>query len=147
MCNLGRNGIHWNTVNIFKMDCSYKIWLDLQSKPLHPNISIYVLYTLLDTFPLVLTRRIWVIIKAFMVENHFLFFCDLDEWFSTITIKRNYILVYRVKALKVCCLYCRNGAIADLTLQHVTRSKCWRCEFSTYLRWQQKPFSSHRVQG
>ena len=56
------------------MDCSYKIWLDLQSKPLHPNISIYVLYTLLDTFPLVLTRRIWVLIKAFMVQNLILFF-------------------------------------------------------------------------
>ena len=26
--------------------------------PLHPNISIHILYTLLYTFPLVLTRRI-----------------------------------------------------------------------------------------
>ena len=61
------------------MDCSYKIWLDLQSKPLHPNISIYVLYTLLDTFLLVLTRRIWVIIKGLWLKIIFFFFCDLDE--------------------------------------------------------------------
>ena len=28
------------------------------ANPLHPNISIHILYTLLYTFPLVLTRRI-----------------------------------------------------------------------------------------
>ena len=29
-----------------------------QVNPLHPNISIHILYTLLYTFPLALTRRI-----------------------------------------------------------------------------------------
>ena len=31
--------------------------------PLHPNISIHILHTLLYTFPSVLTRRIWLTIK------------------------------------------------------------------------------------
>ena len=39
--------------------------------PLHPNISIHILHTLLYTFPLILTRRICLTIKASLVGNHF----------------------------------------------------------------------------
>ena len=34
--------------------------------PLHPNISLYILLTVLYTFPKVLTRRICLIIKSFL---------------------------------------------------------------------------------
>ena len=34
--------------------------------PLHPNISIYFLHTVLYTFPMVLTRRICLTIKSFL---------------------------------------------------------------------------------
>lgn len=43
----------------------------------HPNISIEILYTLLYTFPLVLTRRIGLTIKASLVGDHFLYSQDL----------------------------------------------------------------------
>ena len=33
--------------------------------PLHPNISMYILHTVLYTFPKVLTRRICLTIKSF----------------------------------------------------------------------------------
>ena len=33
--------------------------------PLHPNISIHILHTVLDTFPKVLKRRICITIKSF----------------------------------------------------------------------------------
>ena len=57
--------------------------------PLHPNISIYILYTLLYLFPLVLTRRTYLKIKASCVGDHFLYSHDLNEWFSSITVSRN----------------------------------------------------------
>ena len=41
-----------------------KCWSLLQVNPLHPDISIYFLYTLLFTFTLVLTRRIHFTITA-----------------------------------------------------------------------------------
>ena len=41
--------------------------------PLHPNISIHSLDTLLYTFPLSLTRRIHLTINAFNVGNHISF--------------------------------------------------------------------------
>ena len=34
--------------------------------PLHPKISLYILYTVLDTFPKMLTRRICRTIKEFL---------------------------------------------------------------------------------
>ena len=47
--------------------------------PLHPNISIHSLYTFLYTFPLVLTRRICLAIKASLVGDHLLYSYDLNE--------------------------------------------------------------------
>ena len=46
---------------------------------LHPNISIHTLHTFFYTFPLVLTRRICLTIKAFYVGDQFLYFHDLNE--------------------------------------------------------------------
>ena len=45
---------------------------------LHPNISLYILLTVLYTFPKVLIRRISVIIKASLVGDHFLYYRDLN---------------------------------------------------------------------
>ena len=56
--------------------------------PLHTNISIHILPTLLYTFLLVLTMRICLAIKAPLVGNHFLYSHDLNEWFSCITLGR-----------------------------------------------------------
>ena len=50
-----------------------KVLLDGLS-PLNPKISIHILYTLLYTFPLVLTRRICLTIKVSKVGNHFLYY-------------------------------------------------------------------------
>ena len=36
-------------------------------KPLHPNISMHILYTVLYTNPKVLTRRICLTIKSFLI--------------------------------------------------------------------------------
>ena len=44
---------------------------------LHPNISLYILLTVLYTFPKVLTRRICLIIKSF-IGDHFLYSRDLN---------------------------------------------------------------------
>ena len=53
--------------------------LPVPINPLHPNISIYTLHTLLNTFPLVLTRRICLTIKVSLVGDHFLYSHDLGE--------------------------------------------------------------------
>ena len=42
--------------------------------PLHPNISIHILYTLIYTNQLVLTRRICLTIKSFLGWQSFLLF-------------------------------------------------------------------------
>ena len=43
-------------------------------KPLHPNISMHILHTVLYTFPKVLTRRICLTIKSFFSWWSFLLF-------------------------------------------------------------------------
>ena len=45
----------WN-YEIFKW--TDKMWKKKQNNNLHPNISMHILYTILDTFPRVLIRRI-----------------------------------------------------------------------------------------
>ena len=47
--------------------------------PIHPDISIHILLTLLQTILLVLTRRICLAIKACLVGNHLLYSHDLIE--------------------------------------------------------------------
>ena len=46
--------------------------------PLHINISIYILHTVLYTFPKVLTGRIhfFIILRASLVGDYFLYSCD-----------------------------------------------------------------------
>ena len=46
--------------------------------PLHLNISMYVLHTVLFTFPTLLTKIICLSIKSFLVRDHFLDSRDLD---------------------------------------------------------------------
>ena len=41
--------------------------------PLHPNISMHILHTILYTFPKVLTRRICLPIKRLVPGDHFLY--------------------------------------------------------------------------
>ena len=61
--------------------------------PLHPNVSMHILQTLLYTFPLVLTRRIRVKVKASQVNDHFLNSHDHNKWFNSIYVRRNEMLV------------------------------------------------------
>ena len=51
--------------------------LDLGSERV--KVSIYILYTLLYTFPLILTWRIHLLIKAPWVGDHCLYSYDLTE--------------------------------------------------------------------
>ena len=64
--------------------CGYPSEVDLHHfvrfhEPLHPNISIHILHSLLYKFPLVQTRRICLTIKASLGEDHFLYSHDLNE--------------------------------------------------------------------
>ena len=63
-----------------------KVWRDFQ--PLHPNISIHILLIIPYTFLLELTLRNHLTIKVSYVGGHFLYFHDLTEWFSSITLRR-----------------------------------------------------------
>ena len=67
--------------------------------PLFPN-SIGFSLTLLYTFPLVLVWRIFQTINASLVGNHFLYSCDLIKWLSSISVRRNQMLV----TLRICSL-------------------------------------------
>ena len=49
--------------------------------PLHPNISMHILHTVLYTFLKVLTRRICLTIKASQVGDHFLYSHGLNVCF------------------------------------------------------------------
>ena len=62
-----------------------------QLNPLHINISIYILHTVLYTFPKVLTRWIYffIILRAYLVGDHFLYSCDPNRWFRGDIVRRN----------------------------------------------------------
>ena len=55
------------------VECTH--WADggtcININPLHPNITIYILHTVLYTFPKVLTRRICLTIKSFISWGSF----------------------------------------------------------------------------
>ena len=58
--------------------------------PLHPNISMHILHTVLFSFPSVLTGRICLIIKRFFSRlSSPLFSHDLNVWFRGDIEKRN----------------------------------------------------------
>ena len=79
-------------------DSKENYWWDLGServKALKPP-SIFC------TFSFVLTRRICLTTKAFLVGDHFLYSNDLSKLFSSITLRRNNILITpRVKRVKI----------------------------------------------
>ena len=52
-------------LNVAVLDGEYYFSLILVN-PLHPNISMHILHTVLYTFPKVLTRRICLPIKSFL---------------------------------------------------------------------------------
>ena len=57
--------------------------------PLHPNIGIHILHFVLYTLPKLLTRRIFLTIKSFLVGDHFLYSHDLHVWCRGDVIGRN----------------------------------------------------------
>ena len=61
--------------------------------PLHPNISLQVLHSVLYTFPMVLRRRIWLTIKSFLGFNHFLYSHDHNVWLKAGIVGRNLMLI------------------------------------------------------
>lgn len=61
----------------------------LQVKPSHLNISINILPTILHTIREVLTGKIHLTVKVSKVGDHFLYSHDLNETFSSITVRRN----------------------------------------------------------
>ena len=64
--------------------------------PLHANTPVHILPTLLFTFPLALTRRICLTIKASEVGDHFLNSHDLNWWYSSSAGSRKQMLVILV---------------------------------------------------
>ena len=60
-----------NTVPVYFSDGSSSARIITLINPLHHNISIDFLQTLLHAFPLVLTRKIRVAIKVSWVGDHF----------------------------------------------------------------------------
>ena len=61
--------------------------------PLHPNISMHILHTVLYIFPKLLTRRICLAKLASLVGGHFVYSCDLNVWFRADIVGRNKTLV------------------------------------------------------
>ena len=85
------NFLHPKWSTFLRVPLVRKVWCNKELfsfHPLHPHISIHILHTLLYMFPLVWIRRICFTIKASQVGNHFLYSCDINEWFSSITARR-----------------------------------------------------------
>ena len=61
--------------------------------PLHPNISMHILHSVLYTFPKIQIRRTYLTIKIFLVGDHFLYSCDLYMWLRGNTVGRNSMLI------------------------------------------------------
>ena len=69
---LERNGITAKALKHQTINLNHTVSHTFFFNPLHPDISIHILYTLLYTFPLVLTRRICFTIKLSQVGHYFL---------------------------------------------------------------------------
>ena len=67
---------YWMWILFFK-SCSHCFPVN----PLQPNISMYILHTVLFTSPKVLTRRICLTIKSFFFGDHSLYSHNLNVWF------------------------------------------------------------------
>ena len=57
--------------------------------PLHPNISMQFLHTVLYTFPKMLTRRRCLIIKSYLVDYDFRYSGDLNTSFKRTIVGTN----------------------------------------------------------
>ena len=66
--------------------------------PLHPNISMYILHTVLYTSPKVLTRRIYLTFKSFLSQWSFPLFsrpaCVIQVWYWMIITLRGVRINY-----------------------------------------------------
>ena len=80
------NQNHW--WNIFLVTLQFRLL-----NPLHPNISLQVLHSVLYTFPMILRKRIWLTIKSFLGFNHFLYSHDHNVWLKAGTVGRNLMLI------------------------------------------------------
>ena len=67
---------YWMWILFFKSDSHC-----FPVNPLHPNISMHILHTVLFTSPKELTRRICLTIKSFFFGDHFLYSHNLNVWF------------------------------------------------------------------
>ena len=61
--------------------------------PLHPNISMHILHTVLYTFLKVLTTGICLMIKSILTLLSFLYSYDLTFSFRGDIVMRNYMLI------------------------------------------------------
>ena len=64
-------------------------WLHDVFHPLHPNIRMHILHSVLYTFPNVLAGRICLTITGSSVDYHFLYSRDLDVWLRGDIERRN----------------------------------------------------------
>ena len=93
-----------------KLYTQYEYWqynwrgqtvVDCVMNPLHPNFSMYILHTVLYTFPKVLTRRIWLTIKSFLGWWSFHLFlwiyCLIKGWNCKEKLDANH---YKVKEVR-----------------------------------------------
>ena len=63
------------TLNLASSTTSFRFVPEFFLNPLNPNISVYILHTVLDTFTTALTRRFKLKNpRAFQVDEHFLNF-------------------------------------------------------------------------
>ena len=92
-------------------------------KPLHPNISIHILHTVLYTFPKVLARRICLTInqsRTFVVRDHFLYYHDLNVCF-----RGDVQIDSHSKGLKGWCQQNSSRCFSICTLTVHARSNTW----------------------
>ena len=62
----------------FLLDGFHKTNSNCFFNPLHLNIGMHILHTVLYTFTKVLTRRICLTIRAYLVGHHFLQFYEVN---------------------------------------------------------------------
>ena len=80
----GNLRIGWGKKNRYILELSVRKYNWVFINPSHPNIILHILYTLLYTFPKVLTRRICIVIKNFFSCDHLLYSHDVNKWSAVI---------------------------------------------------------------
>ena len=111
--------------------------VDSTINPLHPNISIHILQTVVYTFSKVLMRRICLTSRASLVADHFIYSCYFYVWYRGDIVRRNWLLVTlkeRVKLHKIPAgdLTSSRLTIGDIQIKIVVRgSKCLHVQQKT----------------